>query len=146
MPRVLAWDAQSDNAVGTEYILMDEASGTPLRKTWESLDLRPKSNIVDELVAISKKLLSVSFTRQVFFFRCTKVAISSANGPGRYGSLYFSDSSIPGCEAAGISGNLTCQELQDANDRYVIGPVTESSFWHAERREIDAVRGPCQPT
>lgn len=69
---MLAWDAQADNAVGTEYILMEEASGTPLRKTWESLDLRPKSNVVDELVSISKKLLSVSFTRQVFFSAARK--------------------------------------------------------------------------
>lgn len=120
MPRVLAWDAQLDNAVGTEYILMEEASGTPLHETWESLDLDIKSDLVDELVSISKKLLSVSFARQVSKFHCTKVAILFANGPGRYGSLYFSDSSISGCEA-------------------------KNSFWDAERKEIDAVRGPCQP-
>jgi hypothetical protein len=30
VPRALAWSAKSDNPVGCEYIIMDEAPGKPL--------------------------------------------------------------------------------------------------------------------
>jgi hypothetical protein len=53
--------------VESEYILMEEAKGKKLSKIWYDLDLFAKLRIVDEVVAIEKKLLPISFTRSVRF-------------------------------------------------------------------------------
>ncbi|OAL34317.1 adenosinetriphosphatase [Fonsecaea nubica] len=63
VPKVLAWSGSSKNPVESEYILMEEARGTPLYKVWEGLELGEKFKIVDDIVDIEKKLLSISFTR-----------------------------------------------------------------------------------
>ncbi|OJJ96810.1 hypothetical protein ASPACDRAFT_54196 [Aspergillus aculeatus ATCC 16872] len=50
VPRVLHWNATSKNAVGSEYIIMEEASGTQLGLS-----------IMREIVTIESKMLVVSF-------------------------------------------------------------------------------------
>lgn len=45
--------------------MMEEAVGTQLGEIWQNLKLRDKLKIVDDIVAIEKKLLSLSFTRFV---------------------------------------------------------------------------------
>lgn len=62
VPGVLAWSGNVNNPVESEYILMEEASGTPLWEVWDGLELDNKLRIVDDIVGIEKKLLSVSFT------------------------------------------------------------------------------------
>jgi hypothetical protein len=52
---VLAWSGEVNNPVGSEYILMGEATGTALHEVWDKLELEDKINIVDEVVAIEKK-------------------------------------------------------------------------------------------
>lgn len=47
--------------MGTEYVLMEEATGTRLDSIWDDMDLSHKLKIVDGIVAVEKKLLSVSF-------------------------------------------------------------------------------------
>lgn len=37
VPRVYAWSSQSDNAVGSEYVIMEKAPGQPLESRWFSL-------------------------------------------------------------------------------------------------------------
>jgi hypothetical protein len=66
VPKVLDWSATKENPARTEYILMEEAAGTPLGSKWDSSDVDVKSAIVDDLVTIAKKLLAVSFSRLVF--------------------------------------------------------------------------------
>jgi len=41
---------------------MEEANGTPLCEVWDGLELHDKLKIVDDIVGIEKKLLSISFT------------------------------------------------------------------------------------
>lgn len=62
VPGVLAWSGNVNNPVESEYILMEEASGTPLWEVWDGLELDDKLRIVDDIVGIEKKLLSASFT------------------------------------------------------------------------------------
>jgi hypothetical protein len=45
---------------------MEEAAGTLLSSKWDSSDVDVKSAIVDDLVIIAKKMLTVSFSRLVF--------------------------------------------------------------------------------
>jgi hypothetical protein len=51
-----------DNPVQAEYIVMEEAPGTSLADAWADLALQSKDKVIQDLVAIEKKLLSVSFT------------------------------------------------------------------------------------
>ncbi len=63
VPKVFAWSSAADNPVESEYILMEEAPGTCLAESWEGMRLDSKAKIIEDLVAIEKKLLSMSFTQ-----------------------------------------------------------------------------------
>jgi hypothetical protein len=65
VPRVLSWSGEADNPVGSEYILMEEANGTQLGEIWDDLEIHDKLKIVEEIVAIEKKMLSISLSRYV---------------------------------------------------------------------------------
>jgi hypothetical protein len=47
---------------------MEEALGTQLGEVWDTIDLQVKLKIVEDIVALERKLLSVSFTRLVVPF------------------------------------------------------------------------------
>jgi hypothetical protein len=65
VPNVLAWSANDQNPVQTEYIIMEEAKGSQLHEVWQDLPLRAKGDIIREFVDIEQKLLSVSFDKYV---------------------------------------------------------------------------------
>jgi hypothetical protein len=79
VPKVLSWSGEAENPVGSEYILMEEAAGTQLSKIWLEMELRDKFKIVDDIVAIEKKLLSASFTRVVTSQRCSCTGLINGN-------------------------------------------------------------------
>lgn len=51
----------ADNPVQAEYIVMEEAPGSLLADVWEDMEIYSKDKVITDLVAIEKKLLSVSF-------------------------------------------------------------------------------------
>jgi hypothetical protein len=51
----------TDNPVQAEYIVMEEASGTSLLESWQNMEISSKNKVINDLVAIEKKLLSVAF-------------------------------------------------------------------------------------
>ncbi|KAF2851214.1 hypothetical protein T440DRAFT_395295 [Plenodomus tracheiphilus IPT5] len=122
VPKVLAWNGNIDNPAESEYILMEAAIGTQLSDIWEVLELSSKLKIVQDIVAIEQKFLSLSFTR--------------------YGNLYFSSDAFPGCEKAKIIGDLPLSTKQEIERRFVIGPVVDRDFWHRDRASMDISRGP----
>ena len=63
VPKVLSWSAVNDNPVESEYIIMEGATGVQLSKVWDEMKLREKFRIVEDLVEMEKKLLSVTFKR-----------------------------------------------------------------------------------
>ncbi|KAI9663120.1 MAG: Phosphotransferase enzyme [Bathelium mastoideum] len=121
-PKILSWSGDIANPVGSEYILMEEATGNQLGEVWDELELHTKLKIVDDIVAIEKKFLSLSFTR--------------------YGNLYFATDAFPGCEKAGIAGDYPQSLKKEVENRFVIGPVVDRDFWHRERASMDIDRGP----
>ncbi|EFR00635.1 phosphotransferase enzyme family protein [Nannizzia gypsea CBS 118893] len=122
VPKVLAWSSSPDNSVGVEYIVMEEANGTQLSQTWDGLKIHDRSEIINDIVSIEQKLLSVTFDL--------------------YGSLYFAKDTFPGCQPAKISGDIT-EETKDAvRSQYVIGPTSHREFWEKERAVMSLDRGP----
>lgn len=63
MPHVFAWSSDANNSVGAEYILMEEAAGRPLAEVWDEMEIESKATIVEDLVAIEKKSLSIGFSK-----------------------------------------------------------------------------------
>ncbi|KAJ4983835.1 hypothetical protein SVAN01_10698 [Stagonosporopsis vannaccii] len=116
VPKVLAWSATDQNPVQAEYIIMEEAQGSQLHKVWQDLPLRKKVNIMREFVEIEKKLLSISFDK--------------------FGSLYFRDSGIQGCEPA-IVKNASQGSINHISSRYCIGPITRREFWKGQRSQME---------
>ena len=57
-----AWSTSVDNPVDSEYIIMAEAAGRQAADSWDTMELESKVEIMEELVAIEKRLLSISFT------------------------------------------------------------------------------------
>ncbi|GAP91259.2 putative phosphotransferase enzyme family protein [Rosellinia necatrix] len=122
VPKVLAWNIDAENPVQSEYIIMEEATGTQLSQVWDTLPLETKLNVVKDLVNIEQKLLSISFTQ--------------------YGSLYFAQDSFPGCVDAQTEGNAPESLASKIENRYVIGPMADHDFWDGERSTMAIDRGP----
>ncbi|KAL2076086.1 hypothetical protein VTL71DRAFT_1029 [Oculimacula yallundae] len=122
VPKVFAWSAAAKNPVEAEYIIMEEAPGTQLGGVWDSKTIQDKIAIVDGIVEIQKKLLSVSFTR--------------------YGNIYFASDAFPGCEPAKVVGDISAQLKEDVEKRFSIGPVVDRDFWDGKRASMAIDRGP----
>ncbi|KAI1118707.1 kinase-like domain-containing protein [Nemania sp. NC0429] len=122
VPKVLAWNMDADNPVQSEYIIMEEATGTQLSQEWDMLPIGVKLKIVQDLANIEKKLLSISFTH--------------------YGNLYFARHGLPGCVKAEVGGNTPAPLVAEIEGRYVIGPVAGKEFWDGERKNMSIDRGP----
>ncbi|KAL1966331.1 hypothetical protein VTN77DRAFT_4684 [Rasamsonia byssochlamydoides] len=57
-----------------------------------------------------------------------------------YGSLYYRDDYLGGWDIT--KSALSNDSRQTVHSKFVVGPITERSFWVDERREIDLDRGP----
>lgn len=66
VPRVYEWNASANNPVGSEYILMEEATGTQLEYLWDKMTPDSKLAVMKEVVSIETKLSSLSFSQYVF--------------------------------------------------------------------------------
>lgn len=62
VPEVYAWSATKANPVGSEYIIMGEATGTHASDSWEHMALQDQVAIMKDLILIETKQLSLSFT------------------------------------------------------------------------------------
>ncbi|KAM5492636.1 Phosphotransferase enzyme [Microsporum audouinii] len=59
VPKVLAWNSNaSKSPVGAEYIVMEKAAGTSLKKIWPRLTSEEKTDIVQAIVNLDVKLLN----------------------------------------------------------------------------------------
>lgn len=120
VPRVFAWSDSSDNPVGCEYIIMDEAHGQPLNVAWSSLDIPGKLAVVDEILSIQKRLVA---TRNIF---------------SGYGSLYFADDATK----LGISHHLPVPSA--GARKYCIGPLAHQHFIGPVPKASGVDCGPCK--
>ncbi|KFY43429.1 hypothetical protein V494_01999 [Pseudogymnoascus sp. VKM F-4513 (FW-928)] len=59
VPCVYAWSSTNDNAVGTEYIIMEKAPGQPLEDRWFSLTKKESVHLVTSYIEIERKLFSL---------------------------------------------------------------------------------------
>ncbi|PLN86156.1 kinase-like domain-containing protein [Aspergillus taichungensis] len=122
VPQVHAWSADVNNPVGSEYIIMEEAAGVKLADIWDDLSLEQRITIMEDLVILEKKMISVSFNS--------------------YGNLYYSNEAIPGAAAAEIMGDVPAEVKNTVMHKFMIGPVVDRAFWNKERAMMNIDRGP----
>lgn len=121
VPRVYAWSSDSENEVGSEYIIMEKAPGKPLEKCWFSLTPKERVNLVTSYVEVERKLFSIHF--------------------GAYGSLHFRDSL-----SRHLQADLYASDVEDVDGdsrRFCIGPAADYMFWREKRADFEMNRGPC---
>ncbi|KAJ5587245.1 uncharacterized protein N7459_003010, partial [Penicillium hispanicum] len=122
VPRILEWSTTSHNPVGSEYIIMEEATGTQLGRLWDDLNPDSKLAIMREVVSIETKMLSVSFSH--------------------YGSIYFSSDTVEGAVPAQITSEASAELKEQVSKMFTIGPTVDRDFWNKERSTMDISRGP----
>ncbi|EAW07758.1 aminoglycoside phosphotransferase family protein [Aspergillus clavatus NRRL 1] len=121
-PQVYAWNADVNNPVDSEYILMEEAPGTKLEDIWDDLSLEEKIEVMKDLVQLEKKMLQAPLNN--------------------YGSLYYSSANIRDAVPADTCAEISSQLKDKIRRRFVIGPVAERHYWSKERAEMALDRGP----
>lgn len=121
VPKVYAWCSHAkDSPVGAEYIIMDKATGVPLKSVWYRLGL-------PERFAVAK---------QIAHFQGIW---SSASYEG-YGSIYYA-SDLP--EQHRLMLSSYGSDLK-TDGRFALGPTTGRD-WNDDGREVIGFdRGPCK--
>jgi hypothetical protein len=120
IPNVLDWGSSASNDVGSEYIIMERASGKELEGTWYTMTPQERMSIVEKIVDIEKLLFSIQFPAS--------------------GSLYYRDTLDPGIEKEDIASNPDL----GITEKFCIGPSTEFLWWYQRRDELLVNRGPCK--
>ncbi|KAK8076918.1 hypothetical protein PG996_003088 [Apiospora saccharicola] len=112
VPSIIAYDAENQNELGFEWILMEMMPGSPLRKRWRTMSWNAKKTIVRQLV---------SFQAQLFENRFSKI-----------GNLYDKDGRVE--DNSGIT-----RETSDVAD---LGPMVSLIFLWGDHLSHDIDRGP----
>ncbi|KAG8624730.1 hypothetical protein KVT40_007797 [Elsinoe batatas] len=122
VPKVFAWNGDDNNPAGISYMIMEEASGQQLSKSWHRLDLEAQTTIVEQIVGIANAMTSVRFASS--------------------GNLFLrSDSPCPHHEIRAAS-ELPPSLQDELASRFVLGPSVASEFWEDGRAALDLDRGP----
>ncbi|KAK2763871.1 Phosphotransferase enzyme [Arachnomyces sp. PD_36] len=122
VPRVHQWNANANNPVGSEYIIMEEATGTQLESVWDDLTPDSKLKVMREIVSVETKLLSLSFSH--------------------YGSIYPASDSVEGAVPAQLVGDVPSELKDRVSKLFTIGPSIGRKFWNKERSTMNISRGP----
>lgn len=60
IPKVYSWSSTPKDPIGSEYIIMEKAQGTPLQKTWYSMTVGERLQMVEKVVLLERKLFKIS--------------------------------------------------------------------------------------
>ncbi|KAJ5928331.1 kinase-like protein [Penicillium verhagenii] len=60
VPKVLAY-SPDQNAIGTEYLLLERLEGTPLSDQWFSMDTKTRVKIMRQIVDMERRFMSIHF-------------------------------------------------------------------------------------
>ncbi|GIK05573.1 hypothetical protein Aspvir_009686 [Aspergillus viridinutans] len=116
VPRVLSWSCDPSNPVGSEYIIMEKAKGTPLGDVWYQLPSPSKHKYIRQVVELEAKIVSVPF-------------------PG-HGCIYYAQDLPTAYSKSQLSLG------GDDSKKFCIGPVVDPVFWSDGRAEMGLCWGP----
>lgn len=114
VPKIYGYSADSDNAAGTPYILMERVQGPKLSEVWQQLGDEEVISVVRQLTQLESRVMSEAFPAG--------------------GSLYFTKDLEKVAPGLGVP-------LEDG--RFCVGPDTKLVLWYGRRAGLDVNRGPC---
>lgn len=62
LPNPNAGPAEPLNSVGAEYIIEEKAVGSPLGWHWHDIPMKSRVDIVDQIVGVERRLMSIDFS------------------------------------------------------------------------------------
>jgi hypothetical protein len=71
IPRILDWSDDASYVIGSEYIIMEYASGIPLHKKWPTMDVSDQVRCIKDICQKLQEIVDLNFPA--------------------YGSLYFAE-------------------------------------------------------
>ena len=121
VPKVLDYSATSNNAVGTEYIIMEKVNGRDLGDIWYELSEKERIKVVVQVARLESVLFSISLPGcgSVYYKRDLENSTKAVN--------------ITVSEGAGESAGQLC-----------IGPDVAQKWWYDKRDQLPVSRGPCK--
>ena len=121
IPKVLTWDAASDNNVGCEYIIMEKCVGDMLANKLDHT-ASDSCNHISDIAKLQSYLAAIPFSQ--------------------YGSIYYKEDVDPLFQARPLYAEG--EPPDDCSERFRIGPSTERRFYRGERARMLIDRGPCE--
>jgi aminoglycoside phosphotransferase (APT) family kinase protein len=104
VPKVYGYSARSDNEVGSEYIIMEMASGRPVEDDWITLTTEERLKLLVEYTKLEAKLFSIDIPA--------------------YGSIYYQKDLQPDTERIPIT---------DVGTQFCVGPAVAWDVWDFRR-------------
>ena len=129
VPKVLGYSATSNNAVGTEYIIMEKVNGRDLGDIWYELSEKERIKVVVQVARLESVLFSIAL-------------------PG-CGSVYYKRDLEIGTEAVTITaakgaGEGADEGASESAGQLCIGPDVAQKWWCDKRDQFSVSRGPCK--
>lgn len=118
VPRILAYSANDDSPVGTEYVIMEKVvGGKEMGDIWYSMTESQRLKVVFQVVKLEALLFSINLPAS--------------------GSIYYQRD---------LPSGVNCREIQVAGTKgsFCIGPDAHYKWWHNERSALSIERGPCE--
>ncbi|CAG8957905.1 hypothetical protein HYFRA_00000246 [Hymenoscyphus fraxineus] len=115
-PRILGYSATSDNAVGSEYMIMEKVVGRDLGDIWYGLSEKELLKVLSQIGKLESKLFSIPFPAS--------------------GSIYHKSDLGADVKSAELSGG----DLSPG--KFCIGPDVAQKWWYGGRGELAVPRGP----
>ncbi|KAK3823234.1 MAG: hypothetical protein J3Q66DRAFT_397697 [Benniella sp.] len=143
-PKVYAWDADPNNPVGAEYILLEKIPGERLSDRWEGLSEDEKKHVIGQLVDIQLQLFHTTFDKVGSLFK------NADNDSYEVGIL------VDQLLYLNARGKMVLDRGPwDSTEEYLIGLVHSSSAFldhpdapnddDYDERNVDRIRNACQP-
>lgn len=115
VPRVFAWNADSTNPVGAEYIVMERVSGVQMFKKWDEMGESSRISIIKRLTQWERELAEIPFPA--------------------YGSLYYKSSLTD-------QDSIPLDLSVDSEGEFCVGPSCDSHWLKLNDSSVNY--GPCR--
>ena len=116
-PKILGYSATSNNAVGSEYIIMEKVNGRDLGDVWYKLSEKERLKVLSQVGKLESVLFSIPLPA--------------------YGSIYHK----PDLEVPTKSVDVAVGDPEAA--QLCIGPDVAQKWWYDGRGQLPIFRGPC---
>ena len=117
VPKVLAYSVDSENAVGSECIIMEKVSEKPIGDMWYELTEKQRVKVILGIVKLEAKILDINLPA--------------------YGSIYHPNDLPPDMRRVSLGPQTYGQD-------FCVGPDAALKWWYKERSILDVERGPCR--